>query len=153
MNKIPWVVLIAFAGAVACAAEQLASPRGTVVFPDGTKVSVEIADTPETRERGLMFRRQLPPTDGMIFVWSEPGYYPFWMKNTLIPLDIIWLDSAGKVVSIAASVPPCKSDPCPTFPPAGDASYVVEVVAGFAATHGVKPGDVVKLSAVPAKGK
>ncbi len=131
---------------------QRAGPRGRAVFADGTGVSVEIADTPQTRERGLMFRDRLAAGDGMVFVFDRPGFYPFWMKNTLIPLDIVWLDAAGRIVSIAASVPPCKADPCPTSPPAADAMFVVELASGFAKQHGVKVGDTVKLEGVPAKG-
>ncbi len=153
MRMVAWLLAAAMSCSVTVAWAQHAAPRGTVVFPDGTKVNVEIADTPEARERGLMFRRQLAPNEGMVFVWDAPGFYPFWMKNTLIPLDIIWLDDKGRVVSIASSVPPCKADPCPTYPPRGNASYVVEVVAGFAAAHGVKEGDVLKLSGIPSKGK
>ena len=71
---------------------QSALPRGEVVFPDGTRVSVEVAGTPAARERGLMFRTQMAPSEGMVFVFEEVGFYPFWMKNTLIPLDMIWVD-------------------------------------------------------------
>jgi uncharacterized membrane protein (UPF0127 family) len=129
-----------------------AVPRGRAVFGDGTKVSVEIADSPQTRERGLMFRERLTANEGMVFVFDRPGFYPFWMKNTLIPLDIVWLDPAGRIVSIAASVPPCKADPCPTYAPAGNAMFVVELVSGFAREHGLKPGDGVTLEGVPRKG-
>lgn len=153
MRMVAWLLAIAVSCSLAVAWAQHAAPRGTIVFPDGTRVSVEIADSPEARERGLMFRRPLAPNEGMVFVWGAPGFYPFWMKNTLIPLDIIWLDDKGKVVSIAPSVPPCKADPCPTYPPRGNASYVVEVVAGFAAAHDVKVGDVLKLSGIPARGR
>lgn len=128
-------------------------PRGKVVFPDSTVVSVEIADTEPVRARGLMFRTHLAPNEGMIFVFPAAGFYPFWMKNTLIPLDMLWLDTSGRIVSIAASVPPCKADPCPSYPPDGDASYVVEVVSGFARQHALEKGDVVKLQDIPARGK
>ncbi len=136
-----------------CASAQSRVPRGRVVFPDGSAVSVEIADTEPVRERGLMFRTALAPNEGMIFVFPQAGYYPFWMKNTLIPLDMLWLDARGRIVSIAASVPPCKADPCPSYPPTGDASYVIEVVSGFARQHGLEPGDTVKLEGIPAKGR
>jgi uncharacterized membrane protein (UPF0127 family) len=78
-----------------------------------------------------------------VFLFEEPGFYPFWMKNTLIPLDMIWLDSRKTVVSIQHSVPPCNVDPCPNFSPREDvpAIYVIEVVSGFARNHGVKEGD------------
>lgn len=124
---------------------QWASPRGAVVFPDKTKVTVEVADTEEKRQRGLMFREHLAPTDGMIFLFDEPGNYPFWMKNTLIPLDMIWLDKNAQIVSIAQSVPPCKADPCPSYDHQGLASYVVEVVSGFAKEHKLKVGDKLVL--------
>lgn len=128
-------------------------PRARAVFPDGTAVALEVADTEPVRAGGLMFREHLAPNEGMIFVFPEPGFYPFWMKNTLIPLDMIWLDAQGRIVSIAHSVPPCKADPCPSYPPDATASYVIEVVSGFSRQHTLKAGDVVKLERVPAKGK
>ena len=106
-------------------------PTATVTFASGVQVQAEIVDTPDAVERGLMFRESLGPNEGMLFVFEKAGFYPFWMKNTLIPLDIIWIDEAWRIVSIAESVPPCRADPCPTYPPAGDARYVVEVSAGF----------------------
>ncbi len=139
-------------GIVACSGAkvngQWASPRGTVVFPDHTKVTVEIADTDAKRQRGLMFREQMAPGDGMIFLFDEPGNYPFWMKNTLIPLDMIWLDRNAEIVWIAESVPPCKADPCPSYDHKGQALYVVEVVSGFAKEHRLKVGDKLVLQGI-----
>ncbi len=131
------------------ASAQFARPRGEVVFPDKTRVTVEIAATDAERQRGLMFRERLAPNEGMVFVFEEPGSYPFWMKNTLIPLDMIWVDGVYRVVDIAHSVPPCKADPCPSFGHKGTATYVVEVVSGFAKQHGVKPGDALVFTGVP----
>src|SRR5512136_1706981 len=149
---LPFLIGAVLAGeGIACAQSLL--PRGRVFFPDGTRVAVEIADTDAIRQRGLMFRTSLTPNEGMIFVFPSVGSYPFWMKNTLIPLDMLWLDPRGRVVSIARSVPPCKADPCPSYPPDADALYVVEVVAGFATQHGVKVGDLLKLEGVPKAGK
>lgn len=147
------VPLLLAAIVLQAAAPQLRVPRGRALFPDGTGVSLEIADTEPVRQRGLMFRDRLAPNDGMIFVFPESGYYPFWMKNTLIPLDMLWLDVQARIVSIARSVPPCKAEPCPSYRPDGNASYVIEVVAGFAREHGLKVGDTVKLEGVPARGK
>jgi uncharacterized membrane protein (UPF0127 family) len=125
------------------ASPQWVSPRATVVFKDQTRVTAEIADTDDKRQRGLMFREALDQNEGMIFIFDEPGFYPFWMKNTLISLDMLWVDVHGKIVSIAQSVPPCEADPCPSYPPIAGSSalYVVEVVAGFTRQHGVKVGD------------
>jgi hypothetical protein len=128
---------------------QWATPRGEVAFPDKTVVAVEIADTPALRQRGLMFREHLAPAEGMVFVFEAVGFYPFWMKNTLIPLDMIWVGPDRKVVSVAHSVPPCKADPCPNFSPTGDALYVVEVVGGFAKKHQLKAGDQLVFRNVP----
>lgn len=136
---------------------QYASPRGLAVFNGDVKVSLEIADTEPLRQRGLMHRRGLAPTEGMIFVFEESGFYPFWMKNTLIPLDMFWLDERGRIVSLRENVPPCGNtsetdDTCPTWPPSAGtrAIYVLETVAGFARTHGVEVGQRVVLSGVPA---
>jgi uncharacterized membrane protein (UPF0127 family) len=132
---------------------QWAVGRGEVTFPDKTRVRVEIADTESTRQRGLMFRKSLGPDEGMLFVFDAPGFYPFWMKNTLIPLDMLWLDREGRVVSIASAVPPCRADPCPSYPPAAGttALYVVEVNAGFAKQHGVKVADVLRIAVAEAR--
>jgi hypothetical protein len=146
-------VLMLMIGIVACTGAnvdgQWASPRGQVTFPDGTNVTVEIADTDAKRQQGLMFRERMAPNEGMIFLFPEPGNYPFWMKNTLIPLDMIWLDRRAQVVWIAESVPPCKADPCPSFDHKGDALYVVEVVSGFAKEHKLKVGDKLMLKGIP----
>ncbi len=146
-------LLVLLVAAVHAAGAQSRAPRGRAVFPDGTAVSVEIADTEPVRQRGLMFRNRMAPNEGMVFVFPESGYYPFWMKNTLIPLDMLWLDGRGRIVSIARSVPPCKADPCPSYPPDANASYVIEVVAGFSREHGLKAGDIVKLEGIPARGR
>lgn len=151
----PWMAAAAAGLMVATSVctEQSILPRGRVTFPGGTKVIVEIADTEATRQRGLMFREQLGENEGMIFVFDRLGFYPFWMKNTLIPLDMIWLDPAGRIVSIAESVPPCKADPCPTYSPTADALYVVEVVSGFARRHRLQVGQVLALESVPKIGR
>ena len=150
MKRLYALVTVAFvlAGA-ARLGSQYAQARGEVTFASGTRVSVEIADTDDKRQRGLMFRKELAPTDGMVFIFDEKGFYPFWMKNCFISLDMIWVDEAFKVVSIAPSVPPCKADPCPNFSPTADALYVVETVSGFAKQHGVKVGDTLVFKNIP----
>lgn len=147
MRILSCAVLLGMA-AVGRAGAQSASRRAQAVFPDKTTVSVEIADTESTRSRGLMFREQLAPNEGMIFVFDEPGEHAFWMKNTLIPLDMVWLDADKRILHIAPSVPPCKADPCPTYSPAPGtrASFVVELVSGFATQHGLKVGDTLAVT-------
>lgn len=94
-------------------------------------VLVEVARTPEERSRGLMQRESLPLTSGMLFVFEEENVYGFWMKNTLIPLDAIWLDGNGGVVDVITMYP-CQKDPCKVYTPAGSALMVLEINAGLA---------------------
>lgn len=119
--------------------------QASVTFPNGTKVGVEVVDTEADRARGLMFRETLAPSQGMLFLFEKRGVHSFWMKNTLIPLDILWLDSRGTIVSIAHAAPPCRVEPCPHYSPDAEACAVVEVISGFATQHGVKVGDSVKI--------
>jgi len=124
------------------------SPSARVVLPDNFAVQVEIAADDPTREQGLMFRDHLADDKGMIFLFAQSGVYPFWMKNTLIPLDMIWIDDAKKVVTVASNVPPCKADPCPSYPPPNGpapARYVLETAAGVAAKHHVEVGKTLRM--------
>lgn len=116
-----------------------------IVLPDRTAISVEIAADDATREQGLMYRDQMPQDHGMIFLFPQSGDYPFWMKNTLIALDMLWIDDAHRIVHIASNVPPCKADPCPSYPPNASAKYVLELNAGVAGKHGLKNGDVLRF--------
>ena len=100
---------------------------------------VEVADTPTTRQQGLMQRESLGQYDGMIFVSPEPEEQSFWMKNTLIPLDIIFFDPTGGFVSSAAMIP-CLQDPCPTYKSQALAKYALEAPAGFIKQYGVRVG-------------
>src|SRR5436190_137016 len=140
---------MAAAGAAPARAQYATAAPAEAVFPDQTVVALEVARNEPERSRGLMFRKSMPERAGMIFLFDHPGIYPFWMKNTLIPLDMFWTDTTGKVVWIAESVPPCQADPCPEYPPKAVASYVIETNAGFAKRHGVKVGDVVSLRKLP----
>ena len=121
-----------------------AGPR--VVFPDGTVIHVEIASDDPTREQGLMFRDQMAADRGMIFLFPQNGVYPFWMKNTIIPLDMIWIDDQHKVNYVASDVPPCKADPCPNYGSTTIPSrYVLETAAGIAKKHNVAAGSVLRF--------
>lgn len=133
------------AGSGGAAAQAQSARRAEIVLPDKTRVSAEIAATEAEREQGLMNRRSLGRNAGMIFIFDRPDLHAFWMKNTLIGLDMLWLDKTGKVVSLAESVPPCTADPCPTYPPTAAADYVLEVAAGYAKTHRLKVGDSLTL--------
>jgi uncharacterized membrane protein (UPF0127 family) len=137
-------------------AAQYARPRALAVFPGDVRLSLEVAADERTRQRGLMYRKAMAPTEGMIFIFEEKGYYPFWMKNTLISLDLFWLDERGTIVSIQHAVPPCGNvseldSNCPMWDPTPGttALYVIETVAGFAKQHGLEVGQQVKLSGLP----
>lgn len=112
-----------------------------VFFPDGRSVTAELAVTDEERSRGLMFRDQVLPGQGMLFVFEEEGLHSFWMKNTLVPLDMLWLGRDRRIISIAKNVPPCAAEPCPTYGPETPALFVLELKAGQADVFGLKLRD------------
>lgn len=107
-------------------------------------VGLEVARTPEQRETGLMFRRELPRDRGMAFLFDPAAPVNFWMKDTLIPLDIVYIRD-GVVLNVAANVPQCEDDPCPTYPSNGKADTVVELAAGRAAELGLAAGSRVTI--------
>jgi hypothetical protein len=113
-----------------------------IVTSTGVHVfSVEMAQTDAERERGLMYRRFMPPDRGMLFDFKREEPVMFWMKNTYIPLDMIFISRAGVVTSIAADAEPLSER---LIPSGGPCYGVLEVNAGVAASIGVKPGDKVR---------
>lgn len=108
----------------------------------GKRFTIEIADDPAERERGLMFRDALAPDHGMLFIHDAEEPQAYWMKNTKIPLDILFFDHRHKLVSVQQRVPPCSGgDRCPPYASEGSALYVLEVNAGLAESLGIKIGD------------
>ena len=103
--------------------------------------NVEIVSKGKDMERGLQFRKFLPPEAGMLFVFDAPKRQSFWMKDTLISLDIIWIDYAHRVVDVIADVPPCTADPCPVYTPKNEALYVLELNGGVSRSIGLNIGD------------
>jgi uncharacterized membrane protein (UPF0127 family) len=116
-----------------------------VIFPDGFVVRVEVAADDELRAQGLMYRDQLRPGTGMLFFFAQDGEYPFWMKNTRIPLDMIWIDASHRIAAMHHDVPPCQIEDCPSYPPNATSRYVLEVAGGVAKEHGLKVGDVLRF--------
>lgn len=113
-----------------------------VTLPDGFVVNARVADTPAKQERGLMFVKNLPENEGMIFIFDQDEEQAFWMKNTLIDLDMVFIGSDKNVTSVAAEVPHSY-----TYTPdnevayaLGQGQYVLELAAQTAAKHGVVPG-------------
>jgi len=118
---------------------------GPSVELGGNRFSVEIADTQETQQLGLMFRDSMPADHGMLFIFPNEAPRSFWMKNTRIPLDIMYFDKDLKLVSLSADTPPCKVSRCPSYPSIAPAKYVLELNAGSAASLGIAVGDKLKL--------
>lgn len=111
-----------------------------VTFDNGVSFEIEIARTPAEQSKGLMFRESMPENHGMLFIFNEESSKTFWMKNTLIPLDMIFLDGNMMVVEVKANVLPCKADPCPTYPSEKPAKYVLELNAGAAEKKNIRVG-------------
>lgn len=111
----------------------------------GQRFSVELATDDASRERGLMMRTQLAADHSMLFVFADTDQRSFWMKNTLIPLDILFFDADRKLVSMQLNALPCKADPCATYPSEKPARYVLELAAGTAGRLGVRAGDELKV--------
>ncbi|MBN1772218.1 MAG: DUF192 domain-containing protein [Deltaproteobacteria bacterium] len=129
------------------AAAEVELPTGEVIVrPLGhpeVRVRVEFALTDRTRERGLMFRRELDQDAGMLFVFSPPARRQvFWMRNTYVPLDMIFIDDALRVVGIVERAEPLTDTPRAV---PGDSCYVLEVNAGFARAHGLGPGARIEI--------
>lgn len=158
MSRVTLLVL-AFSLAACRPPEEAASPAPAVAtpvelrkveigFPDGSKVSAELAETPEERERGLMFRQTIRPEDGMLFVFERDDALAFWMKNTFVDLDMVWMDAAGKVTVVHENVP--RSKPGMTDAEvatrAGHGLYVLELAAGQAAKRKIKVGSVLSFA-------
>lgn len=144
MNR--WLVLIMLLlTGTACTA--LASPAPPSVELRGHQFSVELATNDASRAHGLMMRTQLGADHGMLFVFQVDAPRAFWMKDTLIPLDILYFGGNHRLVSVQRDVPPCKADPCPIYPSDGPARYVLELPAGTARAIGVKVGDSLGVNA------
>ncbi|HET9617821.1 MAG TPA: DUF192 domain-containing protein [Pseudolabrys sp.] len=111
---------------------EIASKSGVHVF------TVEIADTEAAREKGLMFRKSMPPGQGMLFDFHSDQPVRFWMKNTYIPLDMIFIRSDGRILNIAENTTPMSEKEVPS---AGPVQAVLEVRGGTARKLGIAPGD------------
>ncbi len=149
-RAVPGPAAAALAAALACAQGKPAVPaptaRVTIATASGAQpVRVEVQRTPAEWQRGLMFRKELAPDAGMLFVFPESDDHSFWMRNTLIPLDMIFIGDDGRVVGIVANAQPLTETSRTVGKPS---RYVLEVNGGWAAAHGVRPGDAVSFEGV-----
>ena len=123
-----------------------ASGNGLWVELGGSRYEVEIADDVAERARGLMFRDSMADKHGMLFVHEREEPQAYWMKNTHIPLDILYFDAGKRLVSQQRDVPPCSAgDGCPPYPSTAPAKFVLELNAGEAARLKLKDGEALKF--------
>jgi uncharacterized membrane protein (UPF0127 family) len=143
MNR--WLVLLLLMVATGLHATTTAVAKPNVQLR-GHTFSIELATTDAERQHGLMERTTLAADHGMLFVFASSAPQAFWMKNTLIPLDILYFDDARKLVAMQLDVPPCKADPCPIYPSRAAARYVLELAAGTSRRIGAKLGDQLTIN-------
>ena len=139
MRAMPRIAFVLIA--LAAAAPVRTAPLQTLEIAGKTGVhifSVEIADTEATREKGLMFRKALPEGQGMLFDFQKDQDVSFWMKNTYIPLDMIFIRGDGRILRIAENTEPLSTR---TVPSGGPVRAVLEVIGGTAEKMGLAPGD------------
>ena len=121
----------------------------TIRTPSGSTIQAEVADTPFKRATGLMYRDHLKKDHGMLFVFGQPHAWSFWMKNTKIALDLIWLNDKKRVVHIERNVPICTKtdDSCPQYRPnSEDAVFVLEIAGGTADSYKIEKGTTLQFT-------
>jgi len=138
------------AAAVKCIPQSVpAAKKTTLTFPDGKSIKIDLVDTPATREIGLMCVTKMPRTYGMLFVFPQDMYLNFWMKNTLVPLDILWIGADKKITTIHEklheSTVDTPDDKIVTA--AGKGQFVLELASGEAGRRKLKVGDQLKFKA------
>ena len=116
----------------------------TKVMIGNREVKAELADTPLKQMKGLMFRKSLPENYGMLFIFDKEDYHGFWMMNTSIPLDIIWINRDMEIVYIEKNAQSC-GILCPVYRPNEKAKYVLEVNSGFVDKHKIEVGHFIEI--------
>ncbi|MBI3551352.1 MAG: DUF192 domain-containing protein [Elusimicrobia bacterium] len=144
-------ILLTLALAAQAGSPLKARKQTTLDFPDGKRIVADVVDTPVERERGLMFRKKLPKDYGMLFVFSRELPMTFWMKNTLVSLDIVFIGADKKVTKVHERVK-ASTEKTPDEDVArvgGPAQFVLELPAGAAARHRLKEGEPLAFKAEP----
>ena len=124
--------------------ESYPSEIGAEVTIGSSKFYVEVASDDPSRSKGLMFRENLEEERGMLFVYDDSEVRHFWMKNTLIPLDMLFMDEQNRIKKIRSAVP-CKSSVCERYGSEVPVKYVLEIRGGLAEEKGIKEGDYVGI--------
>lgn len=118
----------------------------TIVTINGRQLVADLAITPDQQILGLSVKDSLAEDEAMLFIFGSEGRQPFWMHNMKFPIDIMWIDSNQNIVHIEHSLPPCEpGSACPSYSPDADSLYVLETVAGYAASHGIAVGTHVEI--------
>lgn len=137
------LVMCACLGACSSQTDPLNDVNSRIVrFPDGTEIRAELAIHEGDLLKGMKYRESLDEDRGMLFIYGKEGMYPFWMYEVKVPLDMIWLDSNKRVVQLVHQCPPCPgpSEKCPSYGGQVPATYILEVKAGVAKKHNIRPG-------------
>ena len=137
------VATLLFLFLTSCTASETSHQLSEVCFNNNTCFSAEIADTPESRQKGLMFRESIPNNHGMLFSFTEENNHSFWMKNTKIPLDIIWISTQNNVVHIEKNTTPYSLTP---LRPSEKAIYVFEINGGLSEEVGITINSTFRLN-------
>lgn len=141
----------ALVGLLFCSGAALAStqiplaPLTIHTHHQAIKVKVQIASTPASTQRGLMYRHHLPANQGMLFRFKRENTLSFWMKNTFIPLDIFFINKRRQIVNIQ-TMTPCRQTDCPVYQSRLPALYALEMNAGFAKQHRIVPGNTISFA-------
>jgi uncharacterized membrane protein (UPF0127 family) len=148
--SIVTIALAATTSAEAAAALRVSDSRLiSIQTPSGINIQAEIADTPQKRATGLMYRDHLKKDHGMLFFFGEPQAWTFWMKNTKIALDLIWLDAKKRVIHIERNVPICTrtDDSCPQYRSnSDDAMFVLEIAGGTVDGYKIERGSKLQFA-------
>lgn len=125
-------------------AQQQEQNQTALVSVGGVNLLASLSTTADSQSKGLAIKDSLKENEGMLFIFESPQKYSFWMKDMKFPIDIIWINSAGKIVHIEKNLPPCVFLlPCPSYTPKDDSLYVLEVVSNFTNKFDINIGDVV----------
>ena len=125
--------------------QQQEQNKTALVSLGGVNVTASLSTTPDSQSKGLSIKDSLNEKEGMLFIFESPQKYSFWMKDMKFPIDIIWINSTGKIVHIEKNLSPCYLLlPCPSYAPNNDSLYVLEVVSNFTNKFGVSVGDSVE---------
>ena len=128
------ILLFSFPGYTLAGNDPAPSGLIPITLPGGAIIQAELANTPQKRAEGLMYREHLADDRGMLFTFSQAETWVFWMKNTKIPLDLIWINEKKQIIHMEQRVPICTrtDDSCPQYRPNEGALYVLELAAGRA---------------------